>query len=53
MSGFSDLRTDHIISARRPDIVIVHYNERNGFMLHVAIPADINIVAKKQEKIIS
>jgi len=45
-----DLRTDHIISARRPDIVIVDYNQRNGFIVDVAIPADINIVAKEQEK---
>ena len=47
-----DIRTDHIISARRPDIVIVDYNQQKGIILDVAIPADINIATKEQEKVV-
>ena len=46
-----DIRTANIISARRPDIVIVDYNQRTGIIVDVAIPADVNIVSKEKEKI--
>ena len=45
------IRTDHIISAHRPDIIIHDSTQRLAILLDVAIPADFNIVDKEKEKI--
>jgi len=45
-----DLKTDHMISARRQDIVIVDYKQRNRIIVDVAIPTDIIILYKPQKK---
>ena len=47
-----DIRTDQIISAHRPDIVIHDTLERSAILIDVAIPADVNIVDKEQKKIL-
>ena len=39
-----DIRTDNIISARKPEIVVVDYNQKTGIIIDVAIPTDANIV---------
>jgi len=44
------LHTDCLISAHRPDIVIVHNYCRTGILIDVAIPADANIITKESEK---
>jgi len=46
-----DIRTDHLISANRPDIVVVNNDCHSGILIDVAIPADANIVSKESEKI--
>lgn len=47
-----DIRTDRVISAHRPDIVIHDSGERSALVIDVAIPADVNIVDKEREKIL-
>ena len=47
-----DIRTDRIISAHRPDIVVHDSLERSAILIDVAIPADVNIVDKEREKIL-
>ena len=46
-----DIRTDHVISAHRPDIVVHDFVEHSAMLLDVSIPADFNIVEKEREKI--
>ena len=46
-----DIRTDRLISAQRPDIVVVNSNCWTGILIDVAIPADANTVSKETEKI--
>ena len=41
------LWTDQIIFTEKPDIVIVEYKQQSGIVVCIAIPADINIVAKE------
>ena len=43
---------DQIISAHRPDIVVHDSLECSAILIDVAIPADVNIVDKKWEKIL-
>jgi len=45
------IKTDHYVSANRPDIVIYDVSHHSVILLDVAIPADINIASKEQEKI--
>ena len=47
-----DIRTDRIISAHSPDIVIHDSFERSAILIDVAIPADVNIIDKEREKIL-
>jgi len=47
-----DIRTDRIISAHRPDIVVHDSLECSVIFIDVAIPADVNIVDKEREKIL-
>ena len=45
------IQTDHIIQARRPDIVLVNKQERTCQQIDVACPADRKVVEKEEEKI--
>ena len=42
-----DIRTDQIILAHRPDIVVHDSVECSAILIDVAIPADLNIVDKE------
>ena len=46
------IQTDIEIHARRPDIVIVDKNSNETIILDIAIPVDVNIRNKEQEKIV-
>jgi len=48
-----DICTDHMISAHRPDIVVVNNDCHSGIFIDVAIPSDekFNIVSKESKKI--
>ena len=46
------IQTDIEIHARRPDIVIVDKNSNETIVLDIAIPVDVNIRNKEQEKIV-
>jgi len=46
------IRTDHVISVLRPDIIVLDYKKWCDFLINVAIPADINIIEKEKEKIL-
>jgi len=47
-----EARTDHVISARRPDIIVLDYQKKCGLLIDVSIPADIKIIEKEKEKIL-
>ena len=46
-----EIRTDRIITARRPDIVVIDKATRTATIIDVAVPNDHNIKAKEQEKV--
>ena len=46
-----EIRTDRVIPARRPDIVVLDKEERKLTIIDVAVPSDANIKDKETEKI--
>ena len=48
--GDFDIHTDHLISARRPDRVIIHKKKRTCKIVDFAVPADHRIKLKECEK---
>ena len=46
------IRTDKVIEAHRPDIVIVNKRSKEGLLIDVAIPGDARVAAKEIEKIV-
>ena len=45
-----DIHTDHLISTRRPDLIIINKKERICKIVDFAVPADHSIKLKKCEK---
>ena len=46
-----DIQTDHLISARRPNLIIINNKKRKNFkMVYFAVPADHRIKLKECEK---
>ena len=45
-----DIQTDHLISARRPDLIIIHKKKRACKIVDFAVPADHRIKLKECEK---
>ncbi|KAJ8033778.1 Retinol dehydrogenase 8 [Holothuria leucospilota] len=45
-----EVRTDKVITARRPDIIVVDKQEKTAKIIDVAIPLDKNIRGKEAEK---
>ena len=45
-----DIHTDLLISARRPDLIIIHKKRRTGKIVDSAVPADHRINLKECEK---
>ena len=43
--------TDHVLSARRPDIVVMNKKETSAQIIDVAIPADCDVTSKEAEKV--
>ena len=48
-----DIHTDHLISARRPDLIIINKKKRTCKIVDFAVPADHRIKLKGFEKRIS
>ena len=46
-----DIQTDHVIQARRPDIVLVEKKKNVVSLIDVAVPWDSRVATKEQEKI--
>ena len=46
----SDIETDHLISARRPDLIIINKQERTYSIVDFALPADHRVKLKECEK---
>jgi hypothetical protein len=46
-----EIRTDRVIPARRPDIVVLNKSNRTVTIIDVAVPSDRNIKTKEREKI--
>ncbi len=45
-----DIQTDHLISTRRPDLIIINKKKRTFKIVDFAIPADYRIKLKECEK---
>ena len=45
------IQTDHVISARRPDIVVINKKAKTCVVIDVAVPGDRRVVEKEVEKI--
>ena len=45
-----DIHTDHLISARRPDLIISNKKKRNCKIVDFAVPAEYRIKLKECEK---
>ena len=45
------IQTDHYITARRPDIVVVNKNDKTCLLIDVACPGDKRVKEKEDEKI--
>jgi hypothetical protein len=45
------IQTDHVIQARRPDLVVVDKTKKEITIIDFAVPADKNVAEKEKEKI--
>ena len=45
-----DIHTDHLISARRPDLIMINKKERTCKTVDFSVPADLRIKLKECEK---
>ena len=45
-----DIQTDHLISARRPDLIVINNKKRTCKIVDFAVPADQRIKLKESEK---
>ena len=45
-----DIQTDHLISARRPDLTIINKNKRTWIIVDFAVRADHSVKLKESEK---
>ena len=45
------IQTDHVIEARRPDLVVVDKKERSCKIIDFAVPGDSMIEEKEKDKI--
>ena len=45
-----DIHTEHLISARKPDLIIINKKKRTGKIADFAVPADPRIELKECEK---
>ena len=45
-----DIHTDHLISAKRPDLIIINKKKRTCKIVNFAVPADHRIKLKECEK---
>ena len=46
-----NIYTDHVLSARRPDIVMIDKNNNTVTIIDISVPADSNVSSKESEKI--
>ena len=46
-----DVRTDHVIQARRPDIILINKEHQKVSLIDIAIPWDTRVKDKNREKI--
>ena len=46
-----NIQCDHVIEARRPDIVIIDKRRQNGIIVDIAVPADGQVHDKEREKV--
>ena len=45
-----EIKPDHLISARRPDLVIINNNNNNKRIVNFEVPADHRVKLKESEK---
>ena len=45
------IQCDHVIEARRPDFVIISNEDKNCFVVDVAIPGDSRLSEKEDERL--
>ena len=45
-----DIQTDHLISARRPDLILIKKKKKTRKIVDLAVPADHRVKLKESEK---
>ena len=45
-----EIQTDHLISARRPDLVVINRKKRTCWIVDLTVPADPRVKLKENEK---
>ena len=46
-----NIYTDHVLAARRPDIVVMDKHQKAVQIVDIAVPSDCNVTIKESEKI--
>ena len=42
---------DNVTEARRPDIIVIDKKEQKGIIIDIAVPANVRVVEKENEKV--
>jgi len=45
-----NIQTDYLIEHRRPDIIVVHKDNKRALLIDIVVPADARVEEKEQEK---
>ena len=46
-----NVESDHVIVHRRPDIVVLEKKEKNALLIDIAIPGNVRVAEKEEEKL--
>ena len=45
-----NFQSDHVIEARKSDIIVIDKKERKRIIIDIALPADVRVEEKEREK---
>ena len=46
-----NIQCDHLIDARRPNLIVMDKKEQKGIIINIAVPADVTVEEKEKEKV--
>ena len=46
-----NIQCDHLIEARRPDLIVIDKKEQKWMIIDIAVPADVRVEEKEKEKV--